>query len=167
MNQDQPAGLGRVESAPAVKTLIVCQSVHHGNTMKVARAMAGELDAEIRTPAEVAAGDLDEFDLVGFGSGIHNQKHHASLFRLVDSLESSQARKCFVFSTASICYLKMHQPLKAALESRGFQVLDQFISRGFMDFGWTKLWFGGINKGRPNEKDLDKARAFAVGLKAL
>jgi len=98
--------------------LIVCQSVHHGNTMRVARAMAEELDAEIRTPAEVAAGDLDEFDLVGFGSGIYNRKHHASLFGLVDSLESSEVRKCFIFSSASICYLKMHQPLKLALESR-------------------------------------------------
>ena len=150
---------------PSMKTLIVCQSTHHGNTMKVAQVMAEELGAEIRKPSEVAAGDLDGYDLVGFGSGIYNQKHHVSLFRLVDSLESPRNGKCFIFSTASTCYTKPHQPLKTALAAKGFDVLDEFVCRGFMDYSFTKFLFGGINKGRPNAGDLSAARAFASKLK--
>jgi len=150
-----------------MKTLIVCQSVHHGNTMKVANAMAELLSAELRKPGEVTAGDFADYELIGFGSGIYNQKHHASLFKLLGSLESPGNRKCFVFSTASICYLKMHEPLRSALIAKGFEVVDEFICRGFMDYDFTKYLFGGINKGRPNSKDLDKARAFALNLKGV
>jgi flavodoxin len=144
-----------------MKTLIVCQSVHHGNTMKVASAMAEVLSADIRKPAEVTANDI------AFGSGIYNGKHHASLFKLVDSIESSGKGKCFIFSSASICYLKLHQSLKSALAAKGFDVVDEFICRGFMDYDFTKYLFGGINKGRPSSKDLDKARAFALSLKGI
>ena len=134
--------------------------------MKVAQAMAEELGAEIRKPSEVAAGGLDGYDLVGFGSGIYNRKHHADLFRLVDSLTSPGNGKCFIFSTASSCYTGMHQPLRTALESKGFQVVDEFICRGFMDYSFTKYWRGGINKGRPNDEDLSMARAFAAAMKS-
>jgi len=148
-----------------MKTLIVCQSIHHGNTMKVAQAMAEVLHAEIRQPSGVAARDLDGYDLVGFGSGIYNRKHHAGLFKLVESLESPGSGKCFIFSTASTTYAGVHQPLKSALVAKGFDVLDEFVCRGFMDYSFTKYWRGGINKGRPNDDDLSAARAFASKLK--
>jgi flavodoxin len=148
-----------------LKTLMVCQSTHHGNTMRVAQAMAEELGAEIRKPSEVTARGLDGYDLVGFGSGIYNRKHDASLFKLVESLESPGSGRCFVFSTASTCYTKPHQALKAALAARGFDVLDEFVCRGFMDYSFTKYLGGGINKDRPNESDLAAARAFASKLK--
>ena len=58
----------------------------------------------------------------------------------------------------------MHQPLKSAVIAKGFEVVDEFVSRGFMDYHFTKYLFGGINKGRPNEADLAAARAFASNL---
>ncbi len=150
-----------------MKTLIVCKSTHHGNTMKVAQAVAEVLGADIRDPSEVTPGDLDRYDLVGFGSGIYNRRHHVSLFELVDSLDTPRNGRCFIFSTASTCYLRPHQPLKAALAAKGFDVVDEFVCRGFMDYGFTKYLAGGINKGRPNRSDLDGARAFAVKLKQM
>ena len=53
-----------------MKTLIICESVHHGNTKKIADAMAAVLNAEIKKPAEIDVGKLGEYDLIGFGSGI-------------------------------------------------------------------------------------------------
>jgi len=35
------------------RCLILCVSVHHGNTAKVARALAGPLSAEVLAPDEV------------------------------------------------------------------------------------------------------------------
>jgi len=40
-----------------MKTLIVCLSVHHGNTKKIADAMAAVLDAEVIGPGD-ANGEL-------------------------------------------------------------------------------------------------------------
>ena len=81
-----------------MKALIVCQSVHHPNTLKVAQATAERLNAEIRKPSEVASGDLGAYDLVGLGSGIQSRKHHLSLLQMAATLETSEGGKCFVFS---------------------------------------------------------------------
>jgi flavodoxin len=149
----------------AMKVLIVCQSVHHGNTLKVAQAMAERLDAEVRKPSEVTARDLGGYDLVGFGSGIYNQKHHLSLLRMAETVEGSEGGKCFVFSTATTRRPEPHESLKKILEAKGLRVVGEFVCPGFMDYSFTKLWFGGINKGRPNGADLNQAREFASRLR--
>ncbi|CAJ36995.1 hypothetical protein [Methanocella arvoryzae] len=50
-----------------MKTLIICESVHHGCTKKVADSMAGPLKAEVKKPGEVDADLLATYDLIGFG----------------------------------------------------------------------------------------------------
>jgi len=149
------------------KILIICQSVHHGNTMKVAESIAKELGAEIKNPSAVTAKDFEYYDLIGFGSGIFNGQHHASLFLLLNSLKTQENKYAFIFSTASICYKKMHEPLRLLLISKGFYIVDEFICRGFTDYSFLKYFFGGINKGRPNQKDLESAREFAIKLKNM
>jgi len=61
-----------------MKTLIICQSIHHGNTMKVAKVIAEELNADLKKPSEIKLKDLDKYNLIGFGSGIYDGKHHAT-----------------------------------------------------------------------------------------
>ncbi len=57
-----------------------------------------------------------------------------------------------------------HAAFKELLESRGFSVVAEFSCKGWDTVGPYRL-VGGINKGRPNEEDLEQARAFARGLK--
>lgn len=57
----------------------------------------------------------------------------------------------------------MHRELRAALIQKGFTIKGEFLCPGFETFGLFKL-IGGFRKGRPNVKDLEKARAFAKGL---
>ena len=149
-----------------LNTLIICESVHHGSTLKAARIMAAELNGDVKKPAEVTDDVIGRYDLTGFGSGIYNQKHHPALFELIETLPLQNNRKAFIFSTASICYKKMHEPLRIALTRKGFEIIDEFICRGFMDYSFTKYFFGGINKGRPDNRDLKKAADFALKLKA-
>jgi flavodoxin len=144
------------------KTLIICQSIHHGNTLKIANIMAKELNAELKKPSEITADIINEYDVIGFGSGIYNQKHHVSLFNLVKNFSPQKNKKCFIFSTASISYKKLHEALRQELISKGFIVIDEFICRGFMDYSFIKYLFGGINKNKPNDKDLKKASEFAI-----
>ena len=54
-----------------MKTLIICVSIHHGNTEKIAKAMAEVLNAKLVKPNEVNINELAKYYSIGFGSGIY------------------------------------------------------------------------------------------------
>jgi len=151
-----------------VKALVVYISIHRGNTEKVAREIAGVLDAKLLRPWEVNISDLSEYDLIGFGSGIYFQKHHKALLNLVDKLPKVENRKAFVFSTSAVRKMRLFndfdKPLEEKLLEKGFDTIARFSCRGFNTYGPWKL-IGGISKGRPNERDLETTQNFARGLK--
>lgn len=139
--------------------------MHHGSTRRVAEVLARELDATILAPAEVTATTLAGYDRIGFGSGIYNRKHHQSLFALVATLEPQAGKVAFLFSTTTLPVKSTHKELQHALTEKGFVVCGEFQCRGKMTYSFTKFFFGGFNKKRPNVKDLEQARLFACGLK--
>ena len=55
-----------------MKTLICYASVHHGNPKKIAKAMAEAIGAELVTPNDAKTKNIEEYDLIGFGSGIYS-----------------------------------------------------------------------------------------------
>lgn len=59
----------------AHKCLIIVYSYHHNNTAKIASIFSEILNAEVKTPEEVISEQLQEYDLIGFGSGIDSGKH--------------------------------------------------------------------------------------------
>ena len=163
------------------RSLIVLFSYHHKNTEKVAKIFAEVLNAAMITPQLVRIDELQEHDLVGFGSGIYDGKNHRSLLDLVDSMPISSGKKAFIFSTngapASLYgstrdhqaeYLKMvnknQRALRVKLQSKGYEVIDEYSCAGFNTNGFLRL-FGGINKGRPDRQDLKEAEEFASELK--
>jgi flavodoxin len=148
-----------------IKALIICQFIHHGNTMKVAKAMADVLDAEIKKPSEVDVEEVAEYDLIGFGSGVYNRKLHRSLSELINRLESQNHTNAFIFSTAYLPFKRMHKPLKSSLIDRGFNVIGEFQCKGSMKDGFISRIFGEVNKGKPNKEDLKKAKDFAIKMK--
>ena len=149
-----------------MKSLIVCVSISHGNTRRVADRMAEVLDAEVVEPESVDPDRLREHDLVGFGSGIYFMAVHARLRNLVRGLPHVDDIRAFTFFTSGareIPLLGYNKSLRNRLESKGFQVLDSFSCRGFDTVG-PFGFIGGINKGRPDDHDLDRAAAFAARL---
>jgi len=147
------------------KVLMICTSIHHTNTLKIAKVIGEVLNAKITKPTDVDIEILSDYDLIGFGSGIYNGKHHRSLLDLVSKLKTKNYKKVFIFSTATIPFEVMHRPLKECLIYKGFNIIGEFYCKGFMSHSFTKYIFGGLNKGRPNEKDLKKAQDFARKLK--
>ena len=163
------------------KTLIVLFSFHHKNTEKIAQVMAKVLDAQIITPQEVDPEILPDYELVGFGSGIYDDKHHKSLLELADKLPQVFNKNAFLFSTSGLSgeakTARDHKPLKEKLTNKGYTILDEFNCRGFdtntsFESGillsivsWFVQLIGGINKGRPNDQDLNDAEEFAENLK--
>ena len=76
-----------------MKTLIVVYSYHHNNTQKVAEAFAKVLDAEIKTPQQTDPEELQNYDLVGFGSGIDSGKNYKELLDFAQSYLKSATRR--------------------------------------------------------------------------
>lgn len=151
-----------------MKALIIYISVHHGNTEKVAKAMANTLDADLLEVKQANASMLEQYDLIGFGSGIYFGKHHESLLDFVDKLPMLRNKKTFIFSTSGLRKIRFFhgfdKPLKERLQRKGFDIIGEFSCRGLDTYRATKL-VGGINKGRPNAKDLKQAEDFARSLK--
>lgn len=154
----------------ATKSLLVLYSYHHHNTEKIAKAFAKVLDAQIKTPQQINPEELQEYRLIGFGSGIYDDKHHESLLALAGILPQVTNRKAFIFSTCGAfsdtqAYArKCHTSLREILQSRGYVIAGEFNCAGFNTNSFLKL-FGGLNKGRPNAKDLKHAGEFAQNLK--
>lgn len=49
---------------------------------------------------------------------------------------------------------------------KGYTLVGEFSCKGLDTYGLLKT-FGGINKGRPNEQDMEKAREFARKIKDM
>lgn len=150
-----------------MKTMIVCVSESNGNTRRVAERMAVALDAEAVEPEEVDPDELAACDLVGFGSGIYLMNTHRRLRDLVEGLPRSEGQRAFVFATSGSPRLPFWDFLGAtlgALRAKGFEVVDTFSCLGLDTVGPLRL-VGGINRGRPNERDLEAAERFARALR--
>ena len=147
-----------------MKALIIYISIHQGNTKKIAEKIAEVLNAELLNPNEVDEKTLTEYDLIGFGSGIYMGKHHKSLLNLIDKLPDMKNKKAFIFSTSGMDSSSSHGALKNKLLEKGFNIVEEFSCKGFDKWGPFKL-IGGINKGRPNEKDIIEAENLANSLK--
>ena len=150
-----------------MKSLIVCVSKSHGNTRRVADRMAEVLGAEVVEPEAVDPATLGQYDLVGFGSGIYYMAVDARLRDLIRHLERVDGVRAFTFFTSGarqVPLLDCNKPVRKQLESKGFEVLGSFSCRGFDTVG-PFGFIGGINRGRPNDHDLDRAAAFADRLR--
>ena len=78
-----------------------------------------------------------------------------------------KGKKAFIFSTAGINVPFInHRKLRSALRKKGFEIVGEFSCRGWDTNGWLEK-IGGISKGHPNEKDLERARRFAEKLKSM
>ncbi len=146
-----------------MKSLIICSSIHHQNTFKIAKAMAEFLNCPVIRTEDVKIEELKEYDLIGFGSGVYLWKNHRDLIKLAGNLPNMSGKSSFIFSTSgdkNQDMQKWHKPLRDKLIQKGFKILDEFNCLGWDTIGPLKL-FGGFNKGRPNEKDLENAKNFA------
>lgn len=140
------------------EAIIVCQSLYRGNTLRLANAMAYTLGCRVVSAEDALKMDLSKYKVVGLGSGIYFTAHHPRLIEVAETLSANQ--RAFVFSTRGAPMVgKYHRAIKDALKTRGVQVIGEFSTKGF-DCTGPFILVGGGNKGRPNERDEQKAMRY-------
>lgn len=150
------------------QALLVCKSIHHGNTRAIAEHLAGVLDARIVDPDDLSI--LPESSrLIGIGSGIFYGRFHRAIRDWIYHLPKriGRDRDAFLYSTCGLSFFTKlyHQPIKKALEDRGFKIVGEYCCPGHDTFG-PLSFFGGLNRKRPNANDLRLAELFAARVKA-
>ena len=142
-------------------------SYHHNSTEKIANVIAKILEAEIKTPQKTSPEELQDYDFIGFGSGIYSENLHGSIHELVEKLPQVTNKKAFIFSTSGLAEKNNnHKKIRKKLQAKGYEIIDEFNCRGFNTNSFLKF-FGGMNKGRPNSEDLKNAEDFAQKLLQL
>jgi flavodoxin len=142
-----------------MRVLITYNSVHRGNTKKIAEAMASIVDADLIKYDEVDGYNILDYDLIGFGSGIYHGKINKEMIEFLNSLPQVKKRKAFVFITSGQENPKYANAFADQVSEHGFDVIGKFSCKAFDAWGPLKI-IGGINKGRPNSTDIKRAQIF-------
>lgn len=147
-----------------MKTAIVYASVHHKNTEKVVKAIVEKHpEIELIDATKTILKDLASYDLIGFASGIFYGKFHKSLLSFITE-NLPLRKKVFVMYTCGSeraeTYLK---DIKDLIKSKECTLTAAYSCLAYDTFGPFKL-IGGLNKGHPNEADLQKAVDFYESL---
>lgn len=147
-----------------MKTAIIYKSVHRGNTKKIAEVMAEALEADLFDLKDINKDIINDYDLIGFGSGIYYYKPHKKLRKFVEELDNVENKYAFHFSTSGDG--RYYDWLEKKLTSKGFDVMGEFHCKGYYAYSIKGIISRkGLNKGKPNEEDFDNARKFAESLK--
>ena len=142
-----------------MKLLAIVKSGEYGNTMQIAEAMAEVAPLTIAPFDELKYYRPEEYDAVGYGSGIVAGSHDRELIEYVKKLKDVPAYS-FVFSTsATRAYGKHNKKLVRLLEKKGSTVVSAFGCKGFCNLAIFRP-LGGIGKGHPDEQDFDSAQVF-------
>lgn len=146
-----------------MKTLIIYESTHHGNTKKLCDAIAAaERDVDL---LEVGRGEIpwEEYDCVGFASGIAFSKFYPAITKAAQSIPAG--KKVFFLYTCGKNSRDFSEQLAGIVKDRGCTALGSYGCKGFDTYGPFKL-IGGINKDHPDQAERDGAVEFYRGLKS-
>ena len=141
-----------------MKTVIVYASLHHGNTKKLAEAIAEKNDVTLFDVTSKDKIDLEEYDCIGIAAGIAYGKYYPQMIKFVED-KLPEAKKVFFIHTAGSPRENHNAAVKAIAEGRGCECLGTYFCKGFDTYGPFKL-VGGIAKGHPDSDEIGGAIEF-------
>ncbi len=118
----------------AVDTLIVAQSVFHGNTLRMGYVMAKELNCAIATPEDLRGYDISSYDIIGLGSGVYYTDPHPELVEVAKRIKPPQ--RVFLFASCGNPWfgdqsrLDYHRKLRRLFQERRIDILGECLLQG-------------------------------------
>lgn len=141
-----------------MKTIIIYESTHHGNTKKLVDAICGRYQVEAADISSAEALDLSAFERIGLASGIAFGKFYGAMERFAAE-RLPEGKQVFFLYTCGKDTGKYANSVRRSAESRGCTVLGTYGCLGYDTFGPFKL-VGGISKGHPTQVEIDGAVNF-------
>lgn len=145
-----------------MKTLIVYQSYHHGNTKKLIDAIAEEHEVDIAEIGSAFRVNLDDYDVIGLAAGIA----YGKFYRPVENFAREKlpaGKKIFLLYTCGKDFDFYTDTIKQSIANRGCTLLGAYGCQGYDTYGPFKL-IGGLAKGHPTEEEIQAAVAFYEGI---
>lgn len=141
-----------------MKTSIIYYSRHHGNTKKLLDAIASMNDVTLIDITENSAPDLEEYDRIGFASGIYYSKFHKTILKFAEENlpENKQTFFIYTYGAKKDGYT---DDISEAVSKKNAQILGSYGCFGLNTFGPFKL-IGAIAKGHPDDDDLAGVISF-------
>lgn len=145
------------------KTLILYRSPHHGNTKKLLDAIVKAHPDVVLAKAGKDSFDDAQYELIGIASGVYAGKPHRAVRKALDGLRGGGRKAFAVYTCGDNAGGKYGERFMALLRERGFDPAGFYWSAAWDSFGPLRL-VGGVNKGRPNEDEIQGAVKFYEGL---
>ena len=145
-----------------MKTAIVYFSKHHGNTKKLLDAIAQKNELTLIDVTKKQEISLEEFDRIGFASGIYYGKFAKQLLKFA-SEHLPADKKIFLISTYGVSGKHSEDSIRRIIMEKNCEVIGSYGCLGFDTFGPLKL-IGGLHKDRPNEEEIAGAVRFYENL---
>ena len=144
-----------------MKTAIVYDSEHHGNTKKLIDAVTTS-DTTLIDVTQTSTVDLAPYDLIIFASGIYYSQFEKRVMVFVEN-NLPAGKKTALLYTYGAKRDSYTKKITEAIQQKGSTVLGSYGCLGFDTFGPFKL-VGGIATGHPNAEEMDGAVKFVKGL---
>lgn len=153
-----------------MKILIIYHSYYKNNTEKIAQKFSEITGCELINIHDIKEINInvDNYYLIGFGSGVYRERMSPKILRLVDRLVL-RGKNVFVFSTSGVGMKFYNNSLIKLLESKGAIIQGSFACKGSFiakEFTNKKIFnmMSRLSQGHPNDKDLKDAERFIVRL---
>lgn len=145
-----------------MKTAIIYESKHHGNTKKLCDAIA-ELESVDLIEAKKASEGIawTDYDVVGFASGIAYGGFYRNVRKAASRVPAGT--KTFYLYTCARNDKDFAAGIKAIAEEKGAVILGTHGCTGYNTFGPLKLT-GGMNHGHPDELEIQSTVSFYLDL---
>lgn len=147
-----------------MKSLVIYYSAYRNHTEKIAVLLANKMNADIINLKKTKDITIDDYDLIGFGSGVYKESMAPQILSCVEGLNLKN-KDVFVFSTSGVGMRYYNNTLIKQLEKKGACFKGSFACKGSFnskDFSDNKIFelMSRLSLGHPNDKDLCKAEEF-------
>lgn len=142
------------------KICIIYDSKHKMNTEKLLLSLKNIYNnLDIIKINNFDVNTINNYEKIGLASGIYWGKFSKNIQNLLDKILESNIKNLFFIYTSGSGKVKYEKKLIKKVEDKNKVSLGIFSCKGFDTYG-PFILIGGINKGRPNEKDIENFIEF-------
>ena len=135
-----------------MKTIIIYESTHHGNTKKLVDAISQKFGVETCSIENAKNIDFTLYDCIGIASGVAFGRFYADTEAFVKNCIPEKKKVFFLYTCGKETGTYTVSVARSA-KARGCEVIGSYGCLGFDTFGPFKV-IGGIAKGHPTGNEI-------------